>query len=193
MEEMSSPNQDCKFDVMDKSGESVIAESHRISKNEETKSPVNEENKASSGGLAKLTAEQLLDYVKKQNLKMKKLKGENEAQLKTISDLTTTISDLKLKSKVDVSLTDSSVVDGNGYNLFWDLIDRRPLWQQKLAKLSLLSMVCNLSKINPMLGKSSSVRRSFQKWALYTQNSKIGSIQSNLDESKKANSLLEQR
>jgi hypothetical protein len=201
MEQTAPPRLDDKSEIIDDKITAPVAEPHRNGKTEEgewkteSKTATQQEDKPqSSGGLSKLTAEQLLDYVKKQNIKMKKLKSENEALQKTTLALNGTINDLKSKAiETGPSLADSSVVDGSSYNLFWDLIDRRPPWQQKLAKLSLVSMVGNLTKLSPATGASSSVRRAFHKWVLAAHSIKTESVQASLEESKKANGLLEQR
>lgn len=161
---------------------------------EEDSKPKVEEKVQTSGGLAKLTAEQLLEYVKKQNVKMKKLKSENDGLQKTIAELNSTIEEMKSRPTPKTEAT--SVVastDASSYDLFWELIERRPSWQQNLAKVSLQYLVDNVSKLNPLISNSTAVRHAFSKWMLVCQGAKTASVEARLEETKKNNSFLEQR
>ena len=151
---------------------------------------------SSGGGLSKLTAEQLLEYVKKQNVKMKKLKIENDALHKNVSDLKVNIIELKKAEPINTSCdpVESSQLDNwSSYNLFWDLIDRRPDWQQALARIALKFLCQSLSKLNPAVGSSFSLRHAFSKWVTMSNLVKVNTLQTSLEECRHTNAHLEQR
>jgi hypothetical protein len=99
------------------------------------------------------TREQLLDFIRRQKLKLKKLEYENSA-LET-----------KLATSLIVNSSQQNVGGGVDDGLYWELIARQPEFQQRIAKAALRSM------LGPFLHRTS-VKSCFSDWKTATSEAK---------------------
>jgi hypothetical protein len=120
------------------------------------------------------TREQLLDFIRRQKLKLKKLENENSA-LET-----------KLATSLTVNSSQQNVGGGVDDGLFWELIARQPEFQQRIAKAALRSM------LGPFLHRTS-VKSCFSDWKTATREAKMAELEAKLEESTKNAIELEKR
>ena len=131
-----------------------------------------------------LSNEQLLDYVKKQKARIKRLEKEKET-------LTKLNSEQRRQIEAGAQPISSSLSDDS--SLFWGLIDRESSFKQKLATTALNHLVSTIS--NSSLGSRSfpSRRSLFDRWRDHTIQSKIMTISGALLDSNKSFAALEQK
>ena len=137
------------------------------------------------GGLfAKLSKEQLIEYTKKQKKEIKKLKADLAAEQKRRVDgpNTTTI-----QSSVEAARSSHA----SSFDLFWELVDRRPHWQQKLAKVSLTALL-SLAPARHHAAHTK-LQSAFYKWRANTAAECLVQVSSALKENEMTNAHLEQR
>lgn len=134
---------------------------------------------------AALSNDQLLDYIKKQKAKIKRLEKEKETHLKENAER---------GQRVDATLgaRDNSPSSSDS-SLFWELIERETPFRQKLAKSALNFLVGTISKSS--MGKKcvASKRTLFDRWKHETLLSKMSSISADLVDSTKSYTALEQK
>lgn len=134
---------------------------------------------------AALSNDQLLDYIKKQKAKIKRLEKEKETQLKENTER---------EQRVDATLgARDNVQSSSDSSLFWGLIDRETPFRQKLARSALNFLVGTISKSS--MGKKSvaSKRTLFDRWKHETLLSRMSSITTDLADSNKSYAALEQK
>jgi hypothetical protein len=112
--------------------------------------------------------EQLLDFIKRQKLKIKKLENDNKA----------------LEFKLTVSSSGAPTMQSEG--LFWGLIGRQPDFQQRIARAALRSMIGPFRRRN-------SVKIYFSTWKTALRKSKLVELEAKLEESTKNSIELEKR
>jgi hypothetical protein len=132
---------------------------------------------AGAGGVfTKLSKEQLIEYIKKQKKEIKKLKADLAEEL---------------QQRKTADTPSAATLSAHNFDLFWELLDRRPKWQQRLARASLASLLT----LAPALHSSarSQLQAAFHKWRAQTSSSCLGEVRSALEENKLTNAHLEQR
>lgn len=146
------------------------------------KSPVHVEEKegagkASAGGtFAKLSKEQLLEYTKKQKREIKRLNAE--------------LTERKRKN-AEPNPAHYSAKNADSFDLFWELLPRRPPWQQRLARVSLSSLLTLLS--SRLRTAQCSLRAAFYQWTALAVQSRFLAASDALGETRASNTHLEQR
>ena len=137
-----------------------------------------------------LSNDQLLDYIKKQKLKIKRLEKEKESLTKENAD-----QEKKILSRVSSSaqIVSNSNSSSDSSSLFWGLIDRESSFKQKLATSALNNFVATITKSG--LGKKYVMTRQslFDRWKNRTLESRVNSISQELIESNKSYAALEQK
>lgn len=133
-----------------------------------------------------LTNEQLLEYIRKQKLKIRKL----EKEVEHLAASTTSSSSSNQLVSFSATTLPSETFDSS---IFWDLLNRSPPFLKNLARSALASLVKTLS--NSTLGRRKIPTKSnaFKKWKVFMYNHRFHSLQSAKEESSKTISLLEQR
>lgn len=140
-----------------------------------------------------LTAEQLLDYIKKQKLKIKRLEKDKETLTKQVNESTEAVvaanaavkaaenaasaatneakavmASAETKTPLSVASSSSSSSSTSG-SMFWDLIDKESPFQRKLATSAITLLTSTIKKSN--FGKKSiqpSRRSLFDAWRIRT-------------------------
>jgi hypothetical protein len=120
--------------------------------------------------VGRLTVEQLLDYVKKQNAKVKKLKLEND----------------EFRSQLE-SVAPQPQTTGDG---FWRDITSRPEWQQRLAHGAVSYFLQSLQKPKEL---STQLRRAFLHWHRLVAEFDSIELQKKLLDASETQCQLEQR
>jgi hypothetical protein len=146
----------------------------------------NDEKEEKTGGNA-LSTDQLLEYIKKQKARIKRLEKEKETLGKVNKEQELEKSNaIALQSEVKSSSNNSS-------SLFWGLIGRESSFQQKLAQSALNFLVKTIS--NSSLGKQyiPTKRSLFDKWRNGILQVKTEKIQNDLKETTKSFNILEQK
>lgn len=136
-------------------------------------------------GLA-LSNDQLLDYIKKQKSRIKRLEKEKEALQKENIEHERQ-NESKTGSRVNLeSSTDNS-------SIFWGLIDKESPFKQKLAKSALNFLIGTISKSS--LGRKCviSKRTLFDRWKEHMVLSKMLILSNELHDSNKSYVALEQK
>jgi hypothetical protein len=134
-------------------------------------SPVEEQlSETQNTAASRLTVEQLLDYVKKQNAKVKKLKLEND----------------EIRSQLE-SAAPQAHTTGDG---FWREIGSRPEWQQRLAHGAVSYLLQSLQKPNESFNQ---LRRAFLHWHRLVAELDSIQVKKKLSEAFESQSQLEQR
>lgn len=144
-----------------------------------------------------LSNEQLLEYIKKQKAKIKKLEKDKETLGKiNVEQEQQIIAATAAAAAAAVSTagtTSPSHSSSDNPSLFWGLIDRESSFKQKLAKIALNSFVATIEKSS--LGKKyvPSRRSLFDHWKEHTYFMKMTAIATELLESSKSYLALEQK
>jgi hypothetical protein len=121
--------------------------------------------------LGRLTVEQLLDYVKKQNAKVKKLKLEND----------------EIQSQLGAATASAPHPTGDG---FWRDIHCRPEWQRQLARGVLAHLLHSFQRPKNLLTQ---LRRAFLHWHRLTAELHTSALTKQLTEASETQTQLEQR
>eukprot|EP00603_Paraphysomonas_imperforata_P007928 CAMPEP_0114413850 /NCGR_PEP_ID=MMETSP0103-20121206/1074_1 /TAXON_ID=37642 ORGANISM="Paraphysomonas imperforata, Strain PA2" /NCGR_SAMPLE_ID=MMETSP0103 /ASSEMBLY_ACC=CAM_ASM_000201 /LENGTH=1218 /DNA_ID=CAMNT_0001581951 /DNA_START=181 /DNA_END=3837 /DNA_ORIENTATION=- len=124
---------------------------------------------AVTGVFARLSKEQLVEYTKKQKKEIKKLKTELAERQRQ-----------ELAPSSDISL-----------DLFWATVERRPEWQQRLAKVSLTAMFTHVAVFRRLA--NAKLHSAFYKWSAMVGRSCLSDASCALEENKMTNAHLEQR
>jgi hypothetical protein len=146
----------------------------------------NDEKEEKTGGNA-LSTDQLLEYIKKQKARIKRLEKEKENLTKVNKEQEVEKSDaIALQSEVKSSSNNSS-------SLYWGLIGRESSFQQKLAHsaLNFLVKIITYSSIGKQYIPTK--RSLFDKWRNGILHVKTEKIQNDLKEATKSFNLLEQK
>lgn len=155
----------------------VTAPAPQLSEQEGSKG---EGSTSQQGLFVKLSKEQLIEYTKRQKKEIKKLRADLAEQQKLAT---------QQQHESQLVTQDTSAV--NSFDLFWELLDRRPAWQQQLARVSL----------SALLGRAKALRTSarlhlqsaFSHWSAQTSRAGLLQTSSILEENRAANTHLEQR
>lgn len=131
-----------------------------------------------------LSNDQLLDYIKKQKARIKRLEKEKE-------NLTKVNAEQERQIEAGVQPINSSSSDNS--SLFWGLIDRESSFKQKLATSALSFLVSTISKTSLGRRYIPSRRSLFDRWKEVTIQSKIITISGALSDSHKSFAALEQK
>ncbi len=127
----------------------------------------------------KLNSEQLLEYIKKQKLKIKKLQSENETLLKFKNDSN------------QVNITDYKIDSIDDDSTYWALVSTKSQFQKQVAKQAVDNFINKLIKI---LSKSKfNVQATFSLWKTNTTKLKLSQLNSSLELSERNISTLEQK
>jgi hypothetical protein len=155
----------------------VMAVSVSLSKPQPRENGPVARSSAPVGVFAKLSKEQLIEYTKKQKKEIKKLKGE--------------ISQFHDERSAQIESNEIASNNNASFDLFWELLDRRPQWQQRLAKVSVSSLLGHA----PTLQRAAraTLHSAFYQWSAQTSRSYRSHIRGALQESKMTNAHLEQR
>ena len=131
-----------------------------------------------------LSNEQLLDYVKKQKARIKRLEKEKETLTKLNSEQ---------GRQIEAGAQPISSSFSDDTSLFWGLIERESLFKQKLATTALNHLVSTVS--NSSLGRRClpSRRSLFDRWRDHIIQSKIMTLSGALLDSNKSFAALEQK
>jgi hypothetical protein len=121
--------------------------------------------------LGRLTVEQLLDYVKKQNAKVKKLKLEND----------------EIRSQLSTVAATEPQPSGDG---FWREIHNRPEWQRQLARGVLAHLLYSFQIPKNLLTQ---LRRAFLHWHRLSTELHTSVLKKQLTEASETQTQLEQR
>ena len=105
-----------------------------------------------AGAFSTLSTEQLLDYIKKQKIRIKRLEKEKETFTKQDKILT--------KSSEQAASVPSTANPA----LFWDLIDRESPFMRKIAKTALSMLTSTLSKSTVGKNFQPSKKSLFDRW-----------------------------
>jgi hypothetical protein len=134
---------------------------------------------------AALSNDQLLDYIKKQKSRIKRLEKEKETLHSENVELKHQIGS-KAESTVKSESSDNS-------SLFWGLIDKESPFKQKLAKSALNFLIGTISKSS--LGRKCviSKRTLFDRWKEHIYVSKMSTLSNELQDSNKSFAALEQK
>lgn len=132
-----------------------------------------------------LSTEQLLEYIKKQKARIKRLEKETES-LKNERE------QLKL-----AQIERSNVTDGSNPAFFWELIEREKPFKRKLAKAALQSLVtvvqCSSHSKTALLRLHNAKGIFFNKWKTYTLQDQLHKSTSQCDELRHCLIQTEQR
>ena len=131
-----------------------------------------------------LSNDQLLDYIKKQKARIKRLEKEKE-------NLTKVNAEQERQIEAGVQPINSSSSDNS--SLFWGLIDRESSFKQKLATSALSFLVSTIGKTSLGRRYIPSRRSLFDRWKEVTIQSKIITISGALSDSHKSFAALEQK
>ena len=129
---------------------------------------------------AELSPEQLLEYIKKQKSRIKRLQQQCESLQKG------------KESTSDGSSVSEQTIQNN--TLFWEMINRAPPFQQKLGRAALNSLVLTLGLSS--IGKifpSQLKRASFGKWKTFSLKIRTVTAEKIAEDAKQNLSQLEQR
>ena len=165
---------------------------------------------APSGSSASLTPEQLLEYIKKQKTKIKKLEKEKEtliakhaeeiatatskATIATETEKVTTTSTESQNGDVKVATTtSSSSLSSNNGALFWDMLEKEPPFPRKLAKVALSMLLNTIIKSNKGKQFQPSRRSLFDQWRLHTLEMRVEMAVRHATEAKANMQILEQK
>lgn len=127
------------------------------------------EASAQNSVVSRLTVDQLLEYVKKQNAKVKKLKLEND----------------EFRSQLENRTSESQSNQG-----FWRDIRCRPVWQQQLARGVLHYLFQSILRPKNFLIQ---LRRAFLQWHRACFEIKISQLEMKISDASETKSQLEQR
>lgn len=162
---------------------------------------------APGGSSASLTPEQLLEYIKKQKTKIKKLEKEKEtlvakhaeeiaaATIRATIATTETAESQNGDTKVaTISSTASSLSSNNGA-LFWGMLEKEPppSFPRKLAKAALSMLLNTIIKSNKGKQFQPSRRSLFDQWRFYTLEKRVESAVRHATEAKTNMQILEQK
>ena len=139
-----------------------------------------------------LSNDQLLDYIKKQKLKIKRLEKEKESLTRENADQEKKILS-RVSSSAQIVSNSNSNSSSDSSSLFWGLIDRESSFKQKLATSALSNFAATITKSG--LGKKYVMTRQslFDRWKNRTLESRVNSISMELIESNKSYAALEQK
>ena len=159
-----------------------------------------------------LSNEQLLDYIKKQKAKIKRLEKDKETLGKTnveqeqkiiaaiaataaaiASSATAAATAAQQNSTNSSNASSDSHSSSDNSSLFWGLIGRESQFKQKLAKNTLNFLISTITKSS--LGRENIPTRSslFEKWRKHTYKMKLQSLAGELVESSKSFQALEMK
>lgn len=142
------------------------------------------ENDEKSAGA--LSNDQLLDYIKKQKNRIKRLEKDKENLQKENKEQ---------GQQIDAASGARSGAESSSDNssLFWGLIDRETPFKQKLAKSALNFLIGTITKSS--LGRKclTSMRSLFDRWKQQTVQLKIATMSNDLVDSSKSLAALEQK
>ena len=128
------------------------------------------------------SVDQLMKLIKSHKLKIRKLETENEALLSS--------------SKKDHIATDISIMSKSESSdvTFWDLIDRKSIFQQRLAKCAISNML-NVFKAfsHRNLRSCTEAHSAFSQWKRYFNDSRYEFLKDALNKSETANAASEQK
>ena len=159
------------------------------------------------GGSASLTPEQLLEYIKKQKTKIKRLEKEKETLVakhaeeiaKATVTATTEAATGKVTSSsesqsedIKVAISSSSLSTNNGA-LFWDMIEKEPPFPRKLAKVALTMFMNTILKSAKGKQFQPSRRSLFDQWRLHTLEMRVEMAVRHATEAKASMQGLEQK
>jgi hypothetical protein len=135
---------------------------------------------------AALSNDQLLDYIKKQKSRIKRLEKEKETLHRENIE-----HERQIGSKIESTVKSESSSDNS--SLFWGLIDKESPFKQKLAKSALNFLIGTISKSS--LGRKCvlSKRSLFDRWKEHVFLSKISTLSIELQDSNKSFAALEQK
>jgi hypothetical protein len=135
---------------------------------------------------AALSNDQLLDYIKKQKSRIKRLEKEKETLHRENIE-----HERQIGSKIESTVKSES--SSNNSSLFWGLIDKESPFKQKLAKSALNFLIGTISKSS--LGRKCvlSKRSLFDRWKEHVFLSKISTLSIELQDSNKSFAALEQK
>ena len=160
------------------------------------------------GGSASLTPEQLLEYIKKQKTKIKRLEKEKETLVAkhaeeiaatllvtAITETTTgkvTTNGESQKGDAKVAISSSSLSSNNGA-LFWDMLEKEPPFPRKLAKVALSMFINTIIHSNKGKQFQPSKRSLFDQWRLHTLEMRVEMAVRHATEAKANMQVLEQK
>lgn len=133
-----------------------------------------------------LSNDQLLDYIKKQKSKIKRLEKEKETLHKENVEHERQIGSQSQSGG-------NSALSSDNSSLFWGLIDKESPFKQKLAKSALNFLIGTISKSS--LGRKCviSKRTLFDRWKEHILLSKMSTLSIELQDSNKSFVALEQK
>lgn len=153
--------------------EAHVEQDQREHLNEGKELPLEEKNDSEghthNSIVSRLTVDQLLDYVKKQNAKVKKLKMEND----------------EFRSQLEIRSPE--LHSGQG---FWRDIHNRPVWQKQLAQGVLHYFLQSISRPRSSL---SQLRQAFLHWCRLSAEIKSAELVTKVMEASETRAQLEQR
>jgi hypothetical protein len=137
-----------------------------------------------------LSSEQLIDYVKKQKVRIKRLEKEKENLVKLNSEQEQQI---KISASISSTEIDTKSSSNNSSSLYWGLIERESIFQQKLAKTALNLLVCTITKSKMGKRYIPSISSLFDRWKERIEQLKLQTVKNDLLDSSKSILVLEQK